>query len=330
MKASTVYGRGAVVSQANLEDPPVFTPDAFITELYVLVDDWDKTQPTVGPVPGPRPALSPSETITLAMLAQFGRFSSERDFWRYATCSLRSYFPQLPNRSQFNRAVRHVGDRITAFALAVVPLTIDAQCSYEIIDGTGVVTRNLKRRGRGWLAGEAAIGQCTRLGWYEGVRLLLATTPHGAISGWGIGPANTNDRRLAETLLAVRAAVLPALSSAGTPIAHTYLADKGFAGMQWEAHWHDDFGATVIAPPETSHRRAWSAPWRRWLASKRQIIETTTDRLLAAYGLAHERPHTLTGLHARLAARIALHNVCFLFNCQTHRPPLSFAGFIAW
>jgi hypothetical protein len=308
----------------------VVTPDAFLTELYVLIDDWNKAQPPLPPVPGPAPALSTSETITLAMTGQFAGFASERDFWRYAERHWRGHFPTLPDRAQFNRAVRRLRDRIAMFGVAVARLVTDAPCPYEIVDGTGIATRNLKRRGLGWLPGEATIGQCTRLGWYEGVRLLLATTPAGVITGWGVGPANTNDRRLADTFLMARATAEPALPSVGVPLADTYLADKGFAGIVWETRWRAEYHAVVIAPPEQSHRRRWPAAWRRWLAGKRQIVETATDRLLTAYGLARERPHALSGLLARLGARIALHNVCCYFNHRAGRPLLAYAGFLEW
>src|SRR5215204_6583560 len=44
------------------------------------------------------------------LFARWGRFSSERDFYRYAEARLRDAFPTLPDRSQFNRLVRsHVG-----------------------------------------------------------------------------------------------------------------------------------------------------------------------------------------------------------------------------
>jgi hypothetical protein len=40
--------------------------------------------------PGPDASLSPSEVVTLAIFARWGRFASERDFYRYAqtpTCA---------------------------------------------------------------------------------------------------------------------------------------------------------------------------------------------------------------------------------------------------
>src|SRR5215218_6759467 len=70
--------------------------DSFLVSLYVLVDDWWKLnrsseRPKIG-----RPALlTDSEVITLAILAQWPRFRSEREFWRFARAHLRSYFPNL-------------------------------------------------------------------------------------------------------------------------------------------------------------------------------------------------------------------------------------------
>jgi hypothetical protein len=39
---------------------------------------------------------------TLAVLAPWPHFRSERDFWRFAQDHLRDYFPTLPSQSQFN------------------------------------------------------------------------------------------------------------------------------------------------------------------------------------------------------------------------------------
>jgi hypothetical protein len=75
--------------------------DSFLVSLYVLVDDWWKLHrssesPKIG-----RPALlSDPEVITLAILAQWPRFRSERDFWRFASSHLRPYFPALCSQSQ--------------------------------------------------------------------------------------------------------------------------------------------------------------------------------------------------------------------------------------
>jgi hypothetical protein len=55
--------------------------DTFLTILYVMVDDFCQTQPPKKR-PGPEASLCQSEVITLAIFARWGRFNSERDFYR--------------------------------------------------------------------------------------------------------------------------------------------------------------------------------------------------------------------------------------------------------
>lgn len=154
--------------------------------------------------------------------------------------------------------------------------------------------------------------------------------PAGAITGWGIGPASANDRLLADTFFAARARPDPRLPGAGAPTSDRYVADRGFSGKDREARWAQAYGAVVVCAPQTGSKRAWPKPWRRWLAGIRQVVETTTERLLEAFRLDHERPHDLSGLQARLAAKAALHNVCVWLNRRAGRSDLAFADLVDW
>ncbi len=110
-------------------------------------------------------SLQCSEVITLALFGQWIQFKSERAFYRYAQHHLQAAFPQLPDRSQFNRLVREQRDAITIFGLYLVQLMQAQACLYEVLDSTAAVTRDAKRRGAGWLAGQADIGWSNRIGW---------------------------------------------------------------------------------------------------------------------------------------------------------------------
>lgn len=305
-------------------------PETFLVELYVLADVFCKTQLPPERRPGPAAALARSEVITLAVLSQWARFRSERDFWRYAECRLRPYFPHLPSRPQFNRQVRRQRETVTKFALWLAAQVGTATAPYEAMDGTAVPTRNAKRRGRGWLAGIADIGKCLRRGWIEGLRLLVCTTPEGTVTGWGVGPASSNDRALTETLVAQRRTPEPALPSVGHAASGVYVADSGFAGQACQAHWVAQHQAQVVAPPQTGSRHPWSHAERRWLAGKRQIVETVIGRLESAFRLEAERPHALDGFLARLAAKMALHNLCLWFNQRAGQPLLALAELFGW
>jgi len=79
--------------------------DTFLTALYVIADDFCHSR-RPKKRPGPDASLSESEVITLAIFARWSRFSSERDFYRYAQTNPLDAFPALPTRPQFNRLVR--------------------------------------------------------------------------------------------------------------------------------------------------------------------------------------------------------------------------------
>jgi hypothetical protein len=298
--------------------------DTFLVTLYVMVDDFCKAKLAPEVRPGPHANLTRSEVVTLAILSQWRMFGSERDFYRWAGRHLRSAFPGLPNRSQFNRLVRHHQAAIVAFGLALAEAG-----EYELLDTTGLPTRTYQRRGRGWLVGQADVGFSPKLHWFHGLRLLVAVTPIGMVTGYGVGSASAKDQPLAETLLAVRAQPNPRLPSAGQPAPRPagYLADTGFEGHALQERWEQTYHARLISAPR------WKSPWRwlrRRIARLRQMVETVYANLLHYFRLETERPHDMSGFQARLAAKISLHNFCIWLNRQLGRNPLQFSDLLEW
>jgi Transposase DDE domain len=304
--------------------------DTFLTALYVIVDDFCHSHPQKERLPGPDASLSPSEVITLAIFSRWSRFSSERDFYRYATDHLQDAFPTLPDRSQFNRLVRSQVRLIEEVALHLATAMGARSRPYQALDSSAMPVRDAKRRGEGWLVGQADIGWSNRLGWYEGFCLLVAVDPTGVITGFGFAPASTKDQPLAETFFAVRHHTDPRLPSAGAAAWGAYVADKGFEGEENHRRWLECYGARVVCPPKRNSREPWPKRLRRWVAGIRQIVESVYDKLFNTFGLHRERPHELSGLRARLAARVALHNFCMWLNQQLGRPRLSFADLLGW
>jgi hypothetical protein len=140
-------------------------PMTFLTQLYVMVDDFCQSHLPPEHYPGPEAALCRSEVITLAVFAQWGHFASERDFYHYARRHLRAAFPTLPDRTQFNRASARQQPAMVAFFLFLTQQLWARTSTYEVLDSLAVATRNVRRRGRGWLCGLAALGRSNRLGW---------------------------------------------------------------------------------------------------------------------------------------------------------------------
>jgi hypothetical protein len=103
--------------------------DTFLSAPYVMVDDFCQSRPQKERHSGPHASLSPSEIVTLAIFARWARFTSERDFYRYASARLIDAFSTLPDRSQFNRLVRSCVGLIEEGALHLAALMPNARAN---------------------------------------------------------------------------------------------------------------------------------------------------------------------------------------------------------
>ncbi len=293
--------------------------DSFLVSLYVLVDDWWKLDHrSSGPPKTGRPALlADPEVLTLAILAQWPRFRSERDFWRFAWAHLRGYFPNLCSQGQFNRRVRALEPEMRALQGALAGELAEPSAVYRVLDTTLVPAMVRVRACRkGLFCGQASFGRsASKTEWVYGFKAALVVDPVGVITAFGLAAAASDERPIGEAL-----------------VAHdrheAYLADKGFTGVEWERYWLEEYGALVAATPKNNDRRAWSKEDRRWAAGKRQIIEGVIGQLKDFFGLERHRAKTLGGLLTRLAAKVAAYTCGQRINDSLGRPPRHLADLL--
>jgi hypothetical protein len=306
--------------------------DTFLTTLYVEADEFCKARALMRRGRGRPRSLSRSEVVTLALIEQFGCFLSETHFHRYATTHLRGAFPTLPDRSQLNRLIRQDCELIVGFFLDLADRLETHKAPYQALDCTAIAVRNVKRRGYGWLPGQATLGWSNRRGWFQGFRFISAVTPEGAISGFGVASGHTNDHLVGESFLALRAHPMEGYyAAAGRRAEGPYLADSGFAGENPARTWKRAYQAAVLAPPQRNQlARGWTRELRRWIAGLRQTVETQYAKCFWSFRLERERPHSMDGFQTRLAATAALHNFCIWLNRQLRRPSLAFADLVVW
>ena len=285
--------------------------DSFLVSLYVLVDDWWKaSHPPNAPRKHGRPALlSESEVLTLAILAQWPRFRSERDFWRFAWAHLRHYFPALCSQSQLNRRIRALEPQMRLLQRAFAEDLTEPSTLYRVMDTTLVPAIVRVRASRkGLFAGQASFGRsASKTEWVYGFKVALVVDPDGVITAFGLAPAASDERPIGEALIA-------------SDRHDAYLADKGFTGIEWERRWMEEYGALVAATPYDNSRRAWSKADRRWASGKRQIIEGVIYQLKDFFSLESHRAKTLQGLLARLAAKVAAYTCAQRLNDSLGRP----------
>jgi hypothetical protein len=284
--------------------------DSFLVSLYVLVDDWWKLEHASRPPKIGRPALlSDPEVITLAILAQWPRFRSERDFWRFAQAHLRAYFPTLCSQSQLNRRIRALEPELRLLQLAFARELAEPSAVYRVMDTTLVPAIVRVRASRkGLFAGQATFGRsASKTEWVYGFKAALVVDPDGVITAFGLAPAASDERPIGDALIA-------------SDRYGAYLADKGFTGVEWERLWMEIYGVLVAATPKDNSHRAWPKADRRWASGKRQIIEGVIGQLKDFFCLERHRAKTLGGLLTRLAAKVAAYTCAQRINGSIGRP----------
>lgn len=335
--------------------------DTFLVTVYCVVDDrWQAQFAQHKPRrPGHRPELADSEVLTLMLLAQWHPRRSERAFVRYAARHWRGYFPRLLSQSAFNRRGRDLCGVLCQLGPAIAQAVEQrlGPAAYEVLDGVPVPLLRRCRGERHRLFGdEAGIG-CggSDREWYYGVQLLGSVSPHGVLTGWLLGPANTEERWVAEALFRWRRAptapvptvaeLEPVLGrnhhpggwvgptgplapylAVGAPAAGPYLTDLGFAGQRWGRHWRQHYGATVITKADSRALPTAAERYRaaHWLSSLRQVVETVFHWLTDTFGLKFPRARTYWGLLTRLAAKVAAFNLAIYVNYLFDRPTFAF------
>jgi hypothetical protein len=278
--------------------------------LYVQVDDWWKANhPSATRRPGRRALLSDPEVLTLAILAQWPRFRSERDFWRFAWAHLRPYFPMLCSQGQLNRRIRALEPQLRLLQRGFAEKLWEPLAIYRVMDTTLIPAIVRVRASRkGLFASQASLGRsASKTEWVYGFKVALVVDPEGVITAFGLAGAASDERPIGEALIASDR--------------HTaYLADKGFTGVEWERMWLKVYGALVAAAPKNNSRRAWSKADRRWASGKRQIIEGVIGQLKDFFGLERHRAKTLGGLLTRLAAKVVAYTCAQRINDSLGRP----------
>lgn len=283
--------------------------DALVIGLYVQIDDF------LGPRhrgPGRPPKLTDAELITLAVAQMLLGVFNDRQFLALARWRLGHLFPRLVDQSGYNRRLRALAPQIgrcISYLAWVSPSFCDR---IRLMDSTPVPcgqSRETARRSE--FAGSAGYGYCrSHSRWFWGFRLYLITSGDGMPIGWELAGANVGER-------VVAAEILDRIPVAG----HTVIADKNFAGREFEALM-DAHGATFLRPDRKNEPRRHGS-----LGAVRQWIESTFWTCKGQLGLERHGARTLAGLGARIGLRLLALAAGITHNQLTGQPARAFAAY---
>ena len=264
--------------------------DDLVIALYVTIDDL--LGPRLGP--GHPPKLSDAELVCLAVAQVLLGARSERHWLRFARDRLGHLFPYLPGQAGYNKRLRAAAHHLS-LAIRHLAMLAPSWCDgLRLLDATPLpcgAWRATVERSALWP--HCAYGyDRSHSRWYWGFKLYLLTAPDGMPISWCLATPKLGEREVAQVLLddAARQQAL----AAGTII----LADKGFAGAEFETHVRD-LQAHLLRPDRRDEPRRFGP-----LGGMRQWIESVIDTLKEQLGLEQHRGRTLAGVFVRVAQRL--------------------------
>lgn len=273
--------------------------DLFV-HCYTLVDDLIATGLVVIPTrPGPAPACTDAEIVTIALVRHILGRRSESGFCAEIRREWPTLFPDLPHDSEVNRRSRWLYGAFEQIRLVLLAAVIADD--WGQIDTTALPVKHPSRvRGPdSWVGPNELVARFGRDAahgeWFYGFRLALRTDLGSRlVRAWAIVPAAVNERDLVPGLLT------------GADHLVGLLNDKGFNGRQFTDSL-TEMGITNLVPPTKAERKTMPKWLQTIIATWRNRIEVTNGELTDAMDLARHGAHTFHGLLARTAATIAAH-----------------------
>lgn len=277
------------------------TEDLFVY-VYVLVDDAIAAGEIRIPVrPGPPPACSDAELLTLAVVRHLLGRRSEAGFLAEVARDWRHLFPRLPHQSEVNRRTRWLWAAFEQLRTALTAAVPVDDC--QQIDTSALPVKHPSRvRGPdGWVGPNGLVARFGRDAahgeWFYGFRLAIKTDLGSRlVRAWSIVPAAVNERDVGTDLLETG------------PAPRDLLADKGFNGRSFAAA-QAARGTAVLTPPTRTQRARMPSALLTVIACWRNRIETVFGEITDRMELARHGAHTFWGLLTRTAANIAAHTV---------------------
>lgn len=278
--------------------------DDFCLWMYVVIDEiWHQLAPLFGR-PGPAPACSDSELMTMAIVGECRGWALETDLisqWRERP----DLFPTVPERSRFNRRRRNLMQAFNLIRQSVVrllDLAQDRHCAIDSMPVPVVQFHLVPGATREWAAHGATFGKVvSKKQTIFGYKLHLLVTLNGLILDFILAPAHVPD-------LAVGAELLQE---------HTDLVvigDKGYISAEVAAQLADRNSVRLLTVPRRNQKLQLPPEVAALLNGHRQIIETVHGQLTEQLGIETNHAHSFWGLCARLYTKLTAHTVSLYLN----------------
>jgi Transposase DDE domain len=292
-------------------------PDLF-TVCYVIVSDlYNLFVPEiVKNRPGSKPRLSDAEIITIVIVGELFGMDVEIRWYTLVKQAYLNLFPNLNERSRFNRRRRDLCQVINLLRAKLLEILLDPNDPYRIIDSFPVVIANYGRRSQVKVArNKGGYGICcAKQLRFFGYRLHLLITLEGLIVNFVLAPANESDIRVAPEVLEgmVYLILLGDAIYSSPPLVEAMRKAGILMLVLVNRRWHE------ALPKEVE----------KLLKGARCLIETVGSQLSRVLHIEMNWAKSERGIETRIIGKLFAHTIGSFINKLRGTPPLKLASLI--
>lgn len=280
--------------------------DLFVA-VYVIVDDlYKKIVPKDiqdrGKKNNAEPILSDSEVITIGLVGELLGIDSERAWLGFVKKNCSYLFPNLLERSRYNRRRRDlfkIIDLLRKELLRALSVSLDP---FRIIDSVPIPVCHYVRSPRCKVfKGEASFGVCeSKDEKIYGFKLHLLTTIDGVITNFVLAKASPHDVSLVWDLTDCYQNL-------------NIIGDKGYVSKALEEELLKERDTHLLAM-KRKNQKEYSKKGNALLSSVRKIVETILSQLTEQFNLSRVLAKSLWGLVARINTKILAYTLANFIN----------------
>lgn len=281
------------------------------TYVYVIVDDIWKTISHQFPRPGPESDFGDSEVMTLEIVAELIGMDDEKAFLNYVKRNHLHLFPELPDRTRYNRRRRQLVGALNEIRRRVLWRLPVHRASYWLIDSlpVPVVAFHRAPQTEHWF-GWANFGKIvSKKQTIFGFKLHFLVTEQGIITDFVLAAANHHDVKLAEQMLMPYRDLV-------------VIGDKGYIDKLMHSLLVQRNNLTVLTPKRCNQKDQLPKAVTRCLNKARQMIETVGSQLSGQFNIEVNKAKRMSGLLSRICAKLAAHTIGIYVNYLLDRPLL--------
>lgn len=272
----------------------------FCLGMYTVIDDlWPHLAPACRR-PGPAPACSDSELLTMALVGECMGWDQDTVLlhqWRQHP----DLFPCQPSRTRFLRRREQLTPQLNAlrqWLLRRLDVAQERQCAIDSLPLPVVQFHLVPGCSREWACHGAAFGKVpSKKQTIFGYKLHLLVTLGGVILDFELAPANVSDLVVGEELL-----------RQWTDL--RVLGDKAYISAPVAQALREERGVELVTLPRKNQKRPVSDRFRRLHNGARAIIETVNGQLCEQFHLEVNHAHSFAGLCTRLYTKLTAHTLC--------------------